>query len=496
MNIQNISSKNTTFKPTAGILALLLALIILVPATRADIEVDPGDILVANVEEGILMVDPDTGAQTQIACLPGTAFGVTQDADGDLIVTDRADSSVKRIERTTGAITPISMGDGILRPTSVAIDSDGDLIVTNPPNDFSDLGNVLHIDSLTGEQQVINDSLHQPFGIAIDFDGDLIVTSTNDQGDGSCCRGSLMRVDPSTGDATLIRQDPNGGGDPVDVVIDASGNYLVSDSSAGNIHRVTPDGFSTLIANGIEQARGLALDTAGSLVVAAGAEVKSIWRVDALTGNKSIVSQGGMIQGIELDVATVAVTFPDADDDGIVDSCEPGIEPPPPLGEGSVILPLVSGGELLIEWHDVIFPETHLAGQDVYAQAIDETWTVTDTTQTGAGWHVTLIADDHLRGDADQAGHVIELGVNEGFTVSCLDTEIVPVGDTSDPPTCPAGAQAIPVHGEQPLTMIWADGTKGMGVFELLPHFEILVPGTAVIDRYTTDILVDITVGP
>ncbi len=173
-----------------------------------------------------------------------------------------------------------------------------------------------------------------------------------------------------------------------------------------------------------------------------------------------------------------------------------GDESPP--DRCSVVLSLVPGdGVLSVECQPVVFPSTSITGQDVLAVANDDTWTATDTTLSHAGWHVTLIADDHLRGNLDPINHVIEIGANRDFLVHCLDSEIVTVsGDSVNLPTCTNGPQAIPVADDNPITVIYANQGSGMGVYDFLPHFEILVPGTTIIDTYSTDIWVYITASP
>ena len=163
----------------------------------------------------------------------------------------------------------------------------------------------------------------------------------------------------------------------------------------------------------------------------------------------------------------------------------------------SVTLPIIcEGGELSVTCQPVEFPETVVAGQAVVATAHDATWRAADTTCLGVGWHVTLIATDHLRGNVDPENHVIEVGLSHDFTVGCLDTEIVPIGDAGIPPTCPVGDQPIPLLGEPPLSLLTAGTGQGLGLFDFVPHFEILVPGSTIIDLYTTEILVDIVAGP
>ena len=174
--------------------------------------------------------------------------------------------------------------------------------------------------------------------------------------------------------------------------------------------------------------------------------------------------------------------------------------PDPDPGTGrraSVVLPLGSSGMLSVTPQDVVFPNTSIAGQDVIALANDATWTAADTTNQGRGWHVTLAATDHLRGNSDPVNHVILVGQSQGFMVECLDSEVVTVsGAAANPPFCPPGAQPIPLDTESPLSILIAGPLQGMGVYDFLPHFEILVPGTTVIDTYSTEIFTDIMAGP
>lgn len=173
----------------------------------------------------------------------------------------------------------------------------------------------------------------------------------------------------------------------------------------------------------------------------------------------------------------------------------PTVTPTP--SDSNVVIPLISAGDLSVGWDSVIFPQTSLAGLDVLAYAIDQTWTVSDTTNLGAGWHVTVIADDHLRGEGDPANRVINVGSSHDFKVSCLDGETSTVsGDSVNLPSCSVGAQPVPLVGESPLTMLSANAGDGMGTYNFIPHFQLLVPGTTIIDTYRTNIYVDAIAGP
>lgn len=164
---------------------------------------------------------------------------------------------------------------------------------------------------------------------------------------------------------------------------------------------------------------------------------------------------------------------------------------------GNVVVPLASAGDLSAEWESVIFPQTALGGEDVLAYAIDETWRVSDTTQLGEGWHLTVIAQDNLRGIGDPLNRVIEVGADHEFKVNCLDDEITPVsGDAEKLPTCSVGTQPVPISGENPLSLLSAAAYDGMGVYDFVPHFQLLIRGSTVIDTYTTNIFVDAIAGP
>ncbi len=167
----------------------------------------------------------------------------------------------------------------------------------------------------------------------------------------------------------------------------------------------------------------------------------------------------------------------------------------------NVCAPVISSGELSVEWTSVIFPPTSIAGFEVLANAITQTWTVSDTTNFGAGWHVTLIAEDHLRGEQDRDNRVINVGTTHDFKVSCLDSDVEPVVGASTAgnlPTCSIGAQPIPnsALAETPLTILSAAQSDGIGPYTFVPRFELIIPGTTLIDVYGTNIFVDAIAGP
>lgn len=161
-----------------------------------------------------------------------------------------------------------------------------------------------------------------------------------------------------------------------------------------------------------------------------------------------------------------------------------------PLTDVEAEVYLMSEGALWVLGQDVFFPDTILGGTDVTLTAADATWNVRDTTHTGAGWHVTLSADDL----SDGLGHTID--VNH-FTVQVHDAEILVVGANSSPlPTSqtPTPTPLTPVG----VTILAAGLNEGMGVFTFPPHFQLLVPATTVLGDapFTTLVTITMIVGP
>jgi PKD repeat protein len=162
---------------------------------------------------------------------------------------------------------------------------------------------------------------------------------------------------------------------------------------------------------------------------------------------------------------------------------------------------IVSAGELSVESQNVIFPNTSIAGFDVLAYAIDQRWVATDTTGFAAGWHVTLQAEDHFRGSEEPNNRVIPVGSSGNFGVSCSNDEITPlpgVPHAGNLPTCASGVQSIPnaALGESAISILSATVNDARGAYNFIPHFQLVVPGTTIIDLYSTNIYVDLIQGP
>lgn len=318
-------------------LGVLLALLLVSGArgiARGQVTLNPGDLIV--VEEigvdsaggAVLRIDPATGGQTTIAS--GAPFldplGVAIEASGNLIVTDGfGGESILRVDPALGTIAVLSTGLPYLSdPAGVglAVSSTGDIYVA----DFGALA-VIRVDPVTGTQTLVSvgGMFARPTGLAIEADGNLIVVDRDAQGG----NGAVIRVDPTTGAQTLVT---SGGNltDPLWVAIEANGNIVLTERTTlgGAVIRVNPTtGAQSVVSSGgnFSLTAGIAVDGDGDLIVVDfGSD--TVIRVNPTTGAQTVVSSGGAFN-IPVGVAVVLCRADSqCNDDNVctTDRCAPG----------------------------------------------------------------------------------------------------------------------------------------------------------------------------
>jgi streptogramin lyase len=286
-----------------------------------------GDLVVIDrASQSVFRVDPTTGDRTLIS---GASVGagplfeglssIAVDTGGDLVVVDSSLPAVLRVDSATGDRSAISdaangIGPALALPNDVAIEASGSLIVT----DYS-LAALVRIHPMTGDRVIVSDALTgvgPAFGsfleVAVAASGDLLVSSLMF----SAATRHILRVDPVTGDRTVVYGDGIGTGPwwaaPTDLVVDAGGadllvadsyyvGILTIDSTTGN--RAVLSGGSSSTSAGVGPWFGpnvlegvpptrltIALEGSGDLVVA-DSVLGAVFRVDSLTGERTIVSR-------------------------------------------------------------------------------------------------------------------------------------------------------------------------------------------------------------
>ena len=229
-----------------------------------------GEIVVSDAE-GLLTVNPQTGEQTQIPSSAGTMRDFAIADNGDFLVTGISEQligEVYRVVPTTGETNVVASGWPLdYFPHGIAIDDQGDLIVGNSFvfRDFVHSGPmIVRIDPSTGEQSIISnadDMLQRVYGVALDSDGSIIVAAS----DARSAVGSVQRVDLDTGEHVIV----------------SSGNLLAG-------------------------ATGITLDEHGNYLLA-NRDVEAIIHVDRNTGDQTVLASGGLL----VDPISIAVVpFP------------------------------------------------------------------------------------------------------------------------------------------------------------------------------------------
>lgn len=206
--------------------------------------------------------------------------GVAVDAGGNILIADSGDEAIRRVDHATGVITTIAgtlrsgcsvapCGDGgpataatLTQPRAVAVDAVGDVLISDTADSV-----VRRVDHATGVITTIagtpltscsaapcgdggsatSATLQQPGGVAVDGAGNLLIADTLDD--------VVRRVDHSTGvistvagtERTACSAAPCGDGTaatsallnrPGAVTSDSAGDILISDSGDNVLRRV------------------------------------------------------------------------------------------------------------------------------------------------------------------------------------------------------------------------------------------------------------------
>ncbi len=198
-------------------------------------------------------------------------YGVACDAAGNLYVADYADNHVRRVD-TTGIITTVAgngsitySGDGgaatnagISKPSGLAVDTAGNLFITDYNNRIRKVGTNGNITTVAGGGAggdgglATSASLSNPTGVAVDAAGNLYIA---DKGN-----NRIRKVDASgiitTFAGTNVAGFAGDGGSatnarlssPASVALDASGNLYIADTGNNRVRKVNPTGVITTVA--------------------------------------------------------------------------------------------------------------------------------------------------------------------------------------------------------------------------------------------------------
>ena len=312
-------------------------------------QTNPGDILVIDYDAGtgnlgaLFLVNPTTGERTLLSDFgvgPNQGvnpFGVAVEASGTILVIDGdagtgSLGALFRVDPVTGERTLLSdFGVGSNQgfdPRDVAVEPSGNIIVIDQSAGTGSAGALFRVDPISGERTLLSDfgvgpnQGLNPVGVAVDASGNILVI---DRDAGTGFQGALFKVNPVTGERTLLSDfgvGSNQGSLPYDVAVEVSGNIIVIDpgagtGSAGALFRVDPiSGERTLLSNfGVGPHQGInpisvAIEASGNILVIDSA-TSNLFRVDPTTGDRTLLSDFnvGANQG-EVPVGVAVYPYP------------------------------------------------------------------------------------------------------------------------------------------------------------------------------------------
>src|SRR5256712_269628 len=295
-------------------------------------------IIITVAGTGVLGFSGDGGLATSAQLNYPTSVAV--DTAGDLFITDQSNLRIRRVAADTGIISTVAGtgvagfgGDGgpatgaqLNYPTSVAVDTAGNLFIADASNDrirrvAADTGIISTVggSGVTGfsgdDGQATDAELNFPYYVALDAANNLFIADTNN--------GRIRKVTATTGIiATVAGTGVTGAsGDdgpatsaqlwiPTGVAVDAAGNLFIADAGDHRIRRVaagtgiittfagtgTPGFFGDggpAISARLWTPTSVAIDAAGNLFIA-DADNNRIRQVAANTGIITTVAGTGI----------------------------------------------------------------------------------------------------------------------------------------------------------------------------------------------------------
>jgi streptogramin lyase len=174
----------------------------------------------------------------------------------------------------------------------------GDLLIANAEILVKGHAGVLKIDPVSGVQTVISKGglFAQPDDVAFGLDGNLYIADSSAQ----AAAGAILRVTLPSRKQQVVT---SGGllGSPERVAVEPDGQLLVTFTglAAYGVVRVNPQtGAQSYATTSPFQMIAIAVESTGQILVGHNTSPMEILRVDPVTGNQSVVSQGGLLDSV------------------------------------------------------------------------------------------------------------------------------------------------------------------------------------------------------
>ena len=180
-----------------------------------------------------------------------TPAGLTEQADGKIVVADANNNIIKRMNADGTGIE--SLGSGFFTPIDVAVQADGKIVVADANNN-----SIKRMNTDGTGIETLGSGFFTPYSVAVQADGKILVADFNNN--------AIKRMNA---DGTGIETLGSGFNQPTGVAIQPDGKILITDSGNNAIKRMNADGTSIeTLGSGFNLPADVALQPDGKIVVA------------------------------------------------------------------------------------------------------------------------------------------------------------------------------------------------------------------------------------
>jgi len=232
---------------------------------------------------------PALNADPGVVSSFGTGYtaptSVAIDSAGDLFFADSSQKAV--LEVKAGTTAAVTLGSGLAAPTGVVVDGAGNVYVSDTGNDRiveipvvnGALSTAAQTTVISSSASVAGMTLSKPAGLTIDSLGNLYIADSGNK------RAVYVPYTESWNLPSAITLG-SGMSSPSAIAVDSAGDAFVADAGNGNIYKLTAPpgvGAQVTVASGYSSPSGLTMDASGALFVVDRGNNK-VWRIPNPSG--------------------------------------------------------------------------------------------------------------------------------------------------------------------------------------------------------------------